>query len=198
MYIPLIKAFSYALDQLSKFNVPGLPEFQEERQIVFARSDLKGILSKSYLRGSYKPDIIQVKWNVFRTACKFSIAAYQESYQSYICCKSGCDQPVFRWRNILSTVEVKRGGSRGTDKNRNKRSKGKTKEKSVKSIYVGDFWGLQDLEAPGSSKLPQSAPPKMVDEEYSTRSCMSVAFRRLSSHSQQLQLRCAQRRSVIL
>ena len=175
MYIPLIKAFNYALDRLSEFDVPGLPEFQEKHQIAFTRSDVKCISSESYLQGSYKPDIILLKWDMPKTAHSLSSAPYSESYQSYICCRTGCDQPMFGWRNILLTVEVKRGGSGGTGKSRNKRSKSEAKEKSVKSMYTGDFWGLQeDLKATGASKPPQSAPPKMVDEEYSTRSRMLV------------------------
>jgi hypothetical protein len=38
MYLPLVKAFNYALDRLSGFDVPGLLEFQEKHQIVFACS----------------------------------------------------------------------------------------------------------------------------------------------------------------
>ena len=56
----LIKAFNYALDRLSGITVSGLPEFQEERQIVFARSDPKRIETESYLQSSYEPDTILV------------------------------------------------------------------------------------------------------------------------------------------
>ena len=38
MHLPLVKAFNYALDRLSGFDVLGLLEFQEKRQTVFARS----------------------------------------------------------------------------------------------------------------------------------------------------------------
>ena len=55
MYTLLVKVFNYALDRLPKFNVPGLPEFKEKCQIVFAHSDMKCISSESHLQGSYKP-----------------------------------------------------------------------------------------------------------------------------------------------
>jgi len=190
MYTPLIKAFNYALDRLSEFNIPGLPEFQEERQIVFARSDAKCIGSEHYLQGLYKPDIILVKWNVFTKVYKYPPrAAYSESYRSSICCESGRHEPKLSWPNILSTVEVKRGDTGGAGRDGNKQSKGKAKEKSVlKSMYTEDFWDQGDLGMAGLSKLSQSAPPKMVGEEYSTRLRMSIAFLRFYSYSYQLQL----------
>ena len=194
MYVPLIKALNYALERLSEFDVPGLPEFDEKRQIVFARSDAKCIAAENYLQGPYKPDIILVKWNVFKTAHEYAMATYPESYQSSICCKSSASEPILSWRNLLSTIEVKRGDSGGAGNSGNKRSKGNAKEKSA---YIGDFWSLrEDLKAPGSSKLPQPAPQKIVDEEYSTRSRMSAMLRCLSLHSHQLQFRHALAREL--
>jgi hypothetical protein len=110
MYLPLVKAFNYALDRLSGFNVPGSPEFQEKRQIAFARSSTRCIKSESYLQGSYKLDIILVKWDTFKRAHGCHDAIYSKSYKSNICSESDCDQPSLSWRNILSTLEVKRGG----------------------------------------------------------------------------------------
>ena len=194
MYVPLIKAFNYALERLSEFNVPGLPEFDETRQIVFARSDAKCIGSENYLQGSYKPDIVLVKWDVFKTAHECTTATYPESYQSSVCCESNAKKPVLSWRNLLSTIEVKRGDSGGTGNSGNKRSKGNAKEKSA---YIGDFGSLRgDLKAPGSSKLPQPALPKIVDEEYSTDSRMPAMLRCLSLHSHQLQFRHALAREL--
>jgi hypothetical protein len=89
----LIKAFNYALDRLSAITVSGLPEFQGERQIVFARSDPKRIETESYLQGSYKPDIILVKWRRFKKIHERNHVPCSSSYESDICCKSGCDQP---------------------------------------------------------------------------------------------------------
>jgi len=174
MYDPLITAFNYALDRLSKLKVPHLPGFQETRRIVFARSDAKCIKSESYLQGSYKPDIVLLKWDTFKSA-----------YQSPGAADSGSYRPNLRWCNVLSTVEVKRGKSG---------NKGKAKEESAKSTDADVFWNLHgdsDSEAPRPSTLPQSVPPKMVNEEYSTRSRMFLVFRRLSSHSNQLQFRHA-------
>ena len=175
MYNPLIKAFNYALDRLSKFDVPGLPEFQDEPKIVFARSDTKCIGSEHYLQGSYKPDIVLVKWKTFESTYGHKNSTYAESYKCDTCCESNQKEPALSWRNILSTIEVKRDGSGGAGKGGNQRSKGKAREKSVKSVYTADFWDLEgDLGAVGSSKLQQPAPLKMVDEEFTTRSRMSI------------------------
>jgi len=63
--------------------------------------------------------------------------------------------------------------------------------------YAGGFKDLQgDGEGvPGSFKLPQPAPQKMVYEEYPTHLCMSIALH-LSSHSHQVQSRHALAREV--
>jgi len=182
MYSPLIKAFNYALDRLSKFEVPGLPRFQKQRQIVFARSDPKCIESESYLQGSYKPDIVLVKWDVFKRAHRRPRAVYSDSYESRTCCESACDQPSLSWRNLLSTLEVKRGGSRGAGPSGNKQSKGKEKAKSVKLMYTGKFGELQrDLEAAGpSAGSSRPSLPSMVAEEYSTRTCSCIIILFLS------------------
>jgi hypothetical protein len=86
MYAPLVKAFNYALDQLSELYVPGLPEFEEKHQIVFACSDAKWIMSEDYLHGSYNPDIILVKWDVFKKTqthkcCLLGILRIQHLFQ---------------------------------------------------------------------------------------------------------------------
>ena len=188
MYNPLIKAFNYVLDRLSKFDVPGLSEFQEKRQIVFARSDAKCIESEDYLQGSHKPDIILVKWDKFKSTYGYPKSAYAESYKRDTCCESDKVKPALSWRNILSTIEVKQGGFGGASTGGNRRSKGKARAKLVKSMYTGDFWDLEgDLGVAGSSKLPQSAPLKIVDEEFSTHSRMSIALC-FSLRSHQLQL----------
>jgi len=168
MYDPLIVAFNYALDRLSKVDVTGLPEFKEERQIVFARSDTKCIGTETYLQGSYKPDIILIKWSKFKTKYGYEGRPYSESYSLGICCESGRGKPPLGWFNILSTVEVKRGDSGGAG------SEGGVKARSVKSKYAGGFTNLQGDEVLGSSKPQQSAPQKMVDEEHSTHRCMSI------------------------
>ena len=170
MYSPLIEAFNYALDRLSELKVPGLPEFQETRRVVFARSDAKCIKSESYLQGSYKPDIVLLKWDV-------SKSAHQSDSESH--------RPDLRWYSVLSTVEVKRGENR---------NKGKAKEKSTKSTDTNGFWDLRgdsDSEASRLSTIPQSVPPKMVNEEYPTRLRMFLVFLCLSSHFNQSQFRHA-------
>ena len=81
-----------------------------------------------------------------------------------ICCRPSRDEPPLSWRNILSTVEVKRGdsGSVGSE---------------GKSPYSGDFRNLRGAETVGSSKLPQSALRTIrVDEEYPSHRCVSIFF----------------------
>jgi len=184
MYPPLVKAFNYALDRLSKLDVPGLPKFREKRQIVFACSATKYIKSESYLQGSYKPDIVLVKWNTFKKAHKCPGVVYSESYKSDVCYRPDCDQPMLSWRNILSTLEVKRGaGNTG-----NRLSKGKTKGKPVHSTYTSGFEDLTgDLGTMVSPRLPaRPVPLKMVREEYPTRSRKSTppSFPLLTKSSQ--------------
>ena len=185
MYDPLIKAFNCALDRLSKVNIDGLPEFKKERQIVFARNDAKCIGAEAHLQGSYKPDIILIKWRKSKTEYEYEDHSYLETYISDICCKPGRNEPPLSWRNILSTVEVKHGDSEG-----------KGKVRSVKLPYNGGFTNIQGDEMVGSSKHPQSAPQKIiVDEEYPTHRCVSIAPL-FSSHSHQVQFGHALAREV--
>ncbi|KAF9642015.1 hypothetical protein BDM02DRAFT_2818990 [Thelephora ganbajun] len=170
MYTPLVKAFNYALDRFSRCQMPGLPKFQEDRQIVFARSDAKGIKSESHLQSSYKPDIVLVKWNVFKTAHQCTRVAYSKSYESDVCCESGSNKPSLSWRNLLSTIEVKRGSPGGAGNSGKNPSKGKAKE-NFKSTYTGDFEDLRgDLQAARPPEPSQSSSFRMVSEENPTRS----------------------------
>jgi len=140
MYLPLVKAFNYALHRLSGLDVPGLPKFRETSQIFFACSATKCIKSESYLQGSFKPDIVLVKWSTFKKAHQCADAAYPESYKRDICHRSGCDQPSLSWRNVLSMLEIKHGGVGSTG---NKLSKSTTRGKSViHSRYIGKFKDL--------------------------------------------------------
>jgi len=66
MYGPLSNALNYGLEELSKVEVPGLPEFQNH--IVFIPLD-EGVTSDRNQEGSlFKPDVILVP---FTTACDF-------------------------------------------------------------------------------------------------------------------------------
>jgi hypothetical protein len=150
MCAPLVKAFNYASDRLSEFDVPDLSEFAEKRQTVFACSGANCIRSEDYLHGSDKPGITLVKRNVFKKTHEHTSVAYSESCGSSICSKSGHDRPALGWHNIPSAVEVKRSGSGKTGNSGNDRSKGKAKEQPPDPTYGNDFWGLQgDLEGPG-------------------------------------------------
>ena len=188
MYSPLVKAWNYALDRLSKIKVPGLPDFKEDRQIVFARSDARCIKSESYLQGSYKPDIVLVRWRTLKETQRERKAPYPMTYLSDMCCKSGSDQPKLNWRNVLSTVEVKRGSSVLQGAN----------EEFIETTYTS---GFEDLRAePTAAEPPPPSPPArpgMVREIYITRSRSSVSpsafFRPLTRFSPDPHVRKKQR-----
>lgn len=150
MHSLLIKAWNYALDQLSKIKVPGLPDFEEDRQIVFVRSDGRCIATEACLQGPYKPDIVLVKWSTFKAMQKKQ-EPYSISYLSDVCCKSGCDQPKFNWRNLLSMVEVERGC----------RTPGGVNERFPKITFTS---GFEDLRAEATTAEPLTpSPPAQPD-----------------------------------
>ena len=188
MYSSLIRAFNYALDRLSRFEVSGLPDFQEQRQIVFTRGDAKCIESESRLQDSYKPDIVPVRWNVYKRTHQYAGAAYSSSYEEDICCESVCERPSLSWRNLLSTIEVKRDSAGGAGNSGKKLSKGKAVEKLVKSTYVGGLGDLQrEFEAVGPPEPLRPVSFILVDKENSTRNRMCTALQRpLPSHQLQL------------
>ena len=165
MYSPLIKALNHSLDQLSKLKVPGLPKFNKDRHIVFARSDARCIASESYLQGSYKPDIVLLRWGTFKKMQGQPQALFPISYVSDICCKSGCEQPKLNWRNLLSTVEVKLGSKAE-----------KAGKLFLGRTYASDF---EDLSAePTAAEPPTSRPPAqptLVREGYPARSRTSIS-----------------------
>ncbi|KAF9642050.1 hypothetical protein BDM02DRAFT_3194011 [Thelephora ganbajun] len=90
MYSPLIKASNYALEWFSRCRMPGFSEFQENRQIVFARGGAKWIESGSCLQGSYKPDIVLAKWNVFKRAQAWRSWRRWQQWEEHI---QGRDRP---------------------------------------------------------------------------------------------------------
>ena len=61
MHWPLIRVLNHVLCLLAEIEVPGPPNFEEDRQIVFARGDAERIESESYLRDRYKPDIVLLR-----------------------------------------------------------------------------------------------------------------------------------------
>ena len=156
MNTPLIKAFNYALDELSRLEVPGLPQFQESRRIVFVRSGPNHTASKCYLQGSHEPDIVLIRWDVFKEQHKGIEISYPRSHDSDACCK-----PEFcvSWRNVLSTLEVRPGSSQAS----------------------GELGRNRQVAGPSESSSP--ALLVMVREEYPNYHCTSVFPARPSSHT---------------
>ena len=108
MYQPLTEALNYALEDLSRIKVDGLPEF--ETHIVFAVCD-KGVLSDRSLRGSsFKPDIAVMS---IEDACKFYGLGQLQANESQVSqfvngAKDKSQSGPLHWNSILSAVEVKR------------------------------------------------------------------------------------------
>lgn len=164
MYSPLARAFNYALDRLSRFNVSGIPEFQEKHQIVFTHG--------YSFAGLSNPDIVLIKWNTFKRVHGHRGDAYSESYEPTICCGYDYSKPYLHWQDILSTLEVKcdNPGDAGDDGN------GKARQKSVKSTHTRNFGDLGgDLETARPPKPTQSASLHMVDEGNPTRTRTSAS-----------------------
>ena len=146
MYPPLINALNYALDELSRFNVPGLPQFQESRQIAFVRSGPNHTASKSYLR-CHEPDIVLIRWDVFEEQHKGDKISYPKSRDSDVCCK-----PEFciSWRGFLSTLEIRPGPSKASDDS-GKKSVDKPGAGGNPARQAGDF---DELGGPPTSVVP--------------------------------------------
>ena len=108
MYQPFTEALNYALEDLSRIKVDGLPEFKAH--IVFAVCD-KGVSSSRNLSGSeFKPDIAVLS---IKDACEFyglgQLQANKSQVSQFISgAKDKSQSGTLRWNSILSAVEVKR------------------------------------------------------------------------------------------
>ena len=108
MYQPFTEALNYALEELSRINVDGLPKFKTH--IVFAVCD-KGVVSNRSLHGSrFKPDIAVLS---IEDACEFykleQLQANEPQISQFVNgAKDKSQSGTLRWSSILSAVEVKR------------------------------------------------------------------------------------------
>jgi hypothetical protein len=164
MYSPLVKASNSPLDELSEIKVPGLPDYNEGYQIVFVRTDARCVVPESPIQGQFKPDIVPLQWKTFKVIAGGPSLLFSATYTSDICCRSGTHQPKFNWRNLLSTLEVKRGV--------NEMAGERLRTKQYTS-------GFQDLSAGRpAAEPPTSLPPTqpdMVQEEYPAHNRMSIS-----------------------
>ena len=188
MYPPLVKAFNYALDKLSEIVVPGLPPFQESRQIVFLRTDSGHIASETYLQGSYKPDIVLLKWDFLKNNLEYPKVQYSQSHESGLCCKPGFTKPCLSWRDVLLTLEARPSPPRASSDHREEAGE-KTRARGKFVKYTGGFDELGGVrQATESSASSRSPPLETAREEYSTRSSafIIVAYPFFCSHQVQL------------
>ena len=181
MYPPLIKAFNFALDELSCLEVPGLPHFQESRQIVFARSDPNRTAPKCCLQGSDGPAIILIRWNVFKEHHEGAEVSYLSSHDSDLCCKPDFLASRPSWRNILSTLEVRPGLSKASKVS----EKASADEPGAGGNFVSYTGNFGELQGDRQATRPSSEPPPLgiFHEGCPSRHCMSVFLPRLSFHS---------------
>ena len=184
MYSPLIKAFNYGLEKLSNIDVPQLPKFQKSDQVVFVRVDPKPVARETYLQGLYKPDIALTKWNLVEEQQEGTETDYSKSHNSDLCCSPRSSFPKSHpsWKDVLLTVEVKRGSSTAS-KAGGKESVDKPGAKEYTSVF-GELEGDSCQDAPSSE--PPSSPyvVRMARERRPKRSGTSIvlALPSLRSH----------------
>ena len=66
MYKPFVLACNYALDELSRIDVKGLPQFEPERQIIFVHTSRQTMEPTIYSQAPRaKPDIVLFQWDFF-------------------------------------------------------------------------------------------------------------------------------------
>ena len=112
MYQPFTEALNFALEDLSRINVDGLPEFKAH--IVFAVCD-KGVVSNRSLHGSrFKPDIAVLS---IEDACEFyglgELQANEPQISQFVNgAREKSQSGTLRWYSIRSAVEVKRKSKR--------------------------------------------------------------------------------------
>lgn len=80
MYNPFVRACNYALDKHSDFRIEGLPQFSEDKRIVFIRSHDRPVRSQHHVRvGRVKPDTALLPWGYFNESSQFPyFASYEE------------------------------------------------------------------------------------------------------------------------
>ena len=145
MYNPFVRACNYTLEALSEIDdIPGLPKFSKENQIVFVRNHDRSIKTGNHQRVSrVKPDIVLLQWDTLKRKLQLpGDASYSRSYKEDICV-SKSDFYLF-WREIRSTVEMKITGL--------------TKRKSSKEVknFDVDFQALN--ESPPYTSLDDPVP----------------------------------------
>jgi hypothetical protein len=156
MYDPFVRACNYALDKLSKIHIEGLPEFSEEKQIVFFRNHDRSVQSHSHQRESrVRPDIVLLGWNRFKELYKEPRAtppSYSDSHSTDLCTLNS--ELKLSWRDVRSTVEMK--------KFRRRRER--------KTTFDKDFGALTES-APYTSLVDIDTRPKFIEVEAPVNNC---------------------------
>ena len=161
MYKPFVRACNYALEALSAINdVDGLPQFSEEKQIVFVHNHNRSIYSGSHLRESQvKPDIVVLQWNLFKRDQELpDCTPYSQSYEDDICVSgSGLD---LTWRAVRSTVEMM--------------ATGVPKKQGLMMNFDTGFEALEEL--PPYTSLDDAPQPDFCQEQLPANECGCGSF----------------------
>ena len=184
MCLQLLKAFNYALDELSQLDIPGLPLFQESSQVVFLRNHPEHIAPEIYLKEAREPGIVLMKWDFFKERYGNPNIQYSMTHESPLCGECDFSKLRFDWKCLLSTVEVNLGPSK-TSGDGEKVSGDKSETGGNFAEYSGDFGELRgDRRAAKSSKPPKSPQPTMPPEGYPIEpsAFIVVAFPPFCSH----------------
>ncbi|KAF8312603.1 uncharacterized protein EI90DRAFT_3093157 [Cantharellus anzutake] len=107
MYDPFVIASNYALDQLSKIDIQGLPQYSANKQIVFVCNHNHMVKSLDLNRDCRtRPDIVLLQWEFFRSLACNASDTYSCTYGTQTC-TAGSKNLELAWKKVRSTVEVK-------------------------------------------------------------------------------------------
>ncbi|KAF8315998.1 uncharacterized protein EI90DRAFT_3293795 [Cantharellus anzutake] len=107
MYDPFVIASNYALDQLSKVDIQGLPQYSADKQIVFVCNHNHTVKSLDLNRDCRtRPDIVLLQWESFRNLACNASDTYSCTYGTQMC-TAGSKNLELAWKKVRSTVEVK-------------------------------------------------------------------------------------------
>lgn len=162
MYDPFVRAFNFALQEISKIaGVKGLPEFSSRNEIVFVCNHQRAVKSEGLQRNSRaKPDIALLQWEEFKSKIppeERSGVSYSESYKGL--CDSDSKWELC-WREVRSTVEMKITGL--------------PKPEQATTNFDADFGALEELSA--YVELDDDPQPEVAHTLLPAAECKCTSF----------------------